>query len=38
MVNTFAVLKQLKLGSAGTFKMLVSGDMIRGQEKFEDPL
>ena len=36
MVNTFADLKQIKLSSAGNFKMLVSGDMIRAQEKFKD--
>jgi P4 family phage/plasmid primase-like protien len=37
MVNTFADLKQLKLTSSGTFKMLVSGDPIRAQEKFKNP-
>ncbi len=33
MVNTFADLKQVKLNSAGNFKMLVSGDSIRAQEQ-----
>jgi P4 family phage/plasmid primase-like protien len=37
MVNTFADLKQLKLTSSGIFKMLVSGDSIRAQNKFKDP-
>jgi P4 family phage/plasmid primase-like protien len=37
MVNTFADLKQLKLTSSGNFKMLVSGDSIRAQNKFKDP-
>jgi putative DNA primase/helicase len=37
MVNTFADLKQIKLSSSGNFKMLVSGDSIRAQEKFKDP-
>jgi putative DNA primase/helicase len=37
MVNTFADLKQIKLASAGTFKMLVSGDPVRAQNKYEHP-
>lgn len=37
MVNTFADLKQVKLTSSGNFKMLVSGDSIRAQNKFKDP-
>jgi P4 family phage/plasmid primase-like protien len=37
MVNTFADLKKVKLMSTGHFKMLVSGDRIRGQNKFKDP-
>jgi len=37
MVNTFADLKKVKLTSTGHFKMLVSGDRIRGQNKFKDP-
>ena len=37
MVNTFADLKQVKLSSTGNFKMLVSGDPIRAQNKFKDP-
>jgi phage/plasmid-associated DNA primase len=37
MVNTFADLKHVKLESAGNFKMLVSGDSIRAEQKFKDP-
>ena len=37
MVNTFADLKQSMLKSTGNFKMLVSGNTIRAQEKFKDP-
>ena len=37
MVNTFADLKQSTLKSAGNFKMLVSGDSIRAQHKFQQP-
>lgn len=37
LVNAFADLKQLKLTSSGKFKMLVSGDSIRAENKFKDP-
>jgi P4 family phage/plasmid primase-like protien len=37
MVNTFADLKQSMLKSTGNFKMLVSGDSIRAQNKFQPP-
>jgi putative DNA primase/helicase len=37
MVNTFADLKQSTLKSTGNFKMLVSGDSIRAQHKFQQP-
>jgi P4 family phage/plasmid primase-like protien len=35
LVNTFADLKKVKLLSSGNFKMLVSGDSIRAQNKYE---
>ncbi|MFZ0514125.1 MAG: phage/plasmid primase, P4 family, partial [Candidatus Nitrosopolaris sp.] len=34
-VNTFADLKSLRLSNTGNFKMLVSGDSITGEHKFE---
>lgn len=37
LANTFADLKSDKLVSTGNFKMLVSGDCIRGQKKFQNP-
>ena len=37
MANTFADLKSDKLTNTGPFKMLVSGDFIRAQNKFCNP-
>jgi putative DNA primase/helicase len=37
LVNTFADLKSDKLSNTGLFKMLVSGDFIRAQNKFCNP-
>ncbi len=37
LANTFADLKSDKLVSTGNFKMLVSGDYIRAQKKFQNP-
>ena len=36
LVNTFADLKSVKLSETGNFKMLVSGDSISGEHKFEN--
>ncbi|MGC2683941.1 MAG: DUF5906 domain-containing protein [Candidatus Nitrosopolaris sp.] len=36
-VNTFAGLKSIKLSETGNFKMLVSGDSITAERKFEHP-
>lgn len=36
--NTFADLKSVKLSETGKFKMLVSGDSISGEHKFQDSL
>ena len=36
-VNTFADLKSIKLSETGNFKMLVSGDSITAERKFEHP-
>ena len=36
LVNTFADLKSVKLSETGNFKMLVSGDSISGEHKFQD--
>jgi hypothetical protein len=36
LVNTFADLKSVKLAETGNFKMLVSGDSISGEHKFEN--
>jgi putative DNA primase/helicase len=37
LANTFADLKSLKLSETGNFKMLVSGDSITAERKFEHP-
>ena len=36
-MNTFADLKSIKLSETGNFKMLVSGDSITAERKFEQP-
>jgi hypothetical protein len=35
LMNTFADLKSVKLSETGNFKMLVSGDTISGDHKFD---
>ncbi len=37
LANTFADLKSLRLSETGNFKMLVSGDPITGEHKFQNP-